>query len=99
MLSEPNCEQESCQDSTILAGSVERYTGAGVLFIRIRGKNNPRGSPCLSFGTREPGRSTLSAGMRDCQTPSVEKVSRLVSRCSRTNPSANFTPCLPSSGE
>lgn len=28
-------------------------TGAGVLFIRIRGKNNPRGSPCLSFGTRD----------------------------------------------
>lgn len=71
MLSEPNCEQESCQDSTILADSVERYTtGAGVLFIRIRGKNNPV-APVFVFGTRDLVGPWLvsSAGMRDCQTP------------------------------
>jgi len=43
--SEPNCNQESCRDLTILRRRFCR-SYAGPLFIRIRGKNNPW-FPCL----------------------------------------------------
>lgn len=68
MLSEPNCEQESCQNSTILAESVERYTGAGVLFIRIRGKNNPV-APVVCLWNARPGWSLVGLVCRNARLP------------------------------